>query len=195
MKTLANIFIKGMLFTLPLAITFGLLYWLFVTAENLLKIPLQLLLPEGWYITGMGVASALGIIFVLGLLVENFITHRLFSWLEQAVDRIPIAKTIYSSAKDLMYFFAGNQQQLNRVVSVTFDDNIQLIGFVTSEEKQMGEHTDLYSVYFPMSYQVGGYMAYVPKSRCTILDIPVQKALQLVLTANVKRPTNNNTLN
>jgi uncharacterized membrane protein len=195
MKTLANIFIKGMLFTLPLAITFGLLYWLFVTAENLLKIPLQQLLPQGWYVTGMGVASALGIIFVLGILVENFLTHRLFSWLEQVVDRIPIAKTIYNSAKDLTHFFAGNQQQLNRVVSVTFDENIQLLGFVTSEEDQMGAHTDLYTVYFPMSYQIGGYMAYVPKSRCTVLDIPVQKALQLVLTANVKRPQNNSQIN
>lgn len=191
MKTLANIFIKGLLFALPLVITFGLMYWLFASAEDLLKIPLQAVLPVGWYITGMGVVSAAAIIFFIGLLVEAYLIHHLFVWLEKAVEKIPVVKTLYSSAKDLMYFFAGNQQQqLNRVVSVSFDGDIQLIGFVTSENASLGERDDLLTVYFPMSYQVGGYMAYIPKERCTFLDIPVQKAMQQVLTANVKRPQN-----
>jgi uncharacterized membrane protein len=189
MKTLANIFIKGLLFTLPLVITFGLIYWLFATAENLLKIPLHAVLPEGWYVTGMGVVSTALIIFCVGLLVEAFLIRHLFSWLERVVERIPLVKTLYSSAKDLMYFFAGGQQQqMNRVVSVSFENGVHLVGFVTSEGATLGEHEDLLTVYFPMSYQVGGYMAYIPKSRCQFLDIPVQKAMQQVLTANVKRP-------
>jgi uncharacterized membrane protein len=191
MKTLANIFIKGLLFALPIAVTFGLLYWLFVTSENLLKTPMQKLLPNGQYIPGMGIASALVLIFVLGLLVQNFLTHRILAWLEQWVEQIPVVKTIYNSAKDLTYLFAGNQQdQLSRVVSITLDGDIKLIGFVTSEEPEFGVPPDCIAVYFPMSYQVGGYTAYVPKSRCEFIDIPAQKALQLVLTAHVKRPNN-----
>lgn len=189
MKTIANIFIKGLLFTLPLVITFGLIYWLFSTAEDLLKIPLHAVLPEGWYITGMGVVSAALIIFCVGLLVEAFLIRHFFSWLEKFVEKIPLVKTLYSSAKDLMYFFAGGQQQqMNRVVSVSFDNDIHLIGFVTSEDAVLGTQEELLTVYFPMSYQVGGYMAYIPKARCQFLDIPVQKAMQQVLTANVKRP-------
>ncbi len=191
MKTIANIFIKGLLFTLPLVITFGLIYWLFATAESLLKIPLQLLLPEGWYVTGMGVVSATVLIFCVGLLVEAFLIRHLFTWLEKIVERIPLVKTLYSSAKDLMYFFAGGQQnQMSRVVSVSFDNGIRLIGFVTCDEVSLNGDDDLMTVYFPMSYQVGGYMAYLPKSRCEFLDIPVQKAMQQVLTANVRRPQN-----
>lgn len=192
MKTIANIFIKGLLFTLPLVITFGLIYWLFSTAEDLLKIPLHAVLPEGWYVTGMGVVSAALIIFCIGLLVEAFLIRHFFSWLEKMVERIPLVKTLYSSAKDLMYFFAGGQQQqMNRVVSVSFDNDIHLIGFVTSEDAVLGTQQELLTVYFPMSYQVGGYMAYIPKARCQFLDIPVQKAMQQVLTANVKRPQAN----
>ncbi len=191
MKTIAHIFIKGLLFTLPLVITFGLIYWLFATAESLLKIPLHIVLPEGWYITGMGVVSAALIMFCIGLLVEAFLIRHLFTWLENLVERIPLVKTLYSSAKDLMYFFAGGQQQqMNRVVSVCFDNDIHLIGFVTSEDEVLGTQEELLTVYFPMSYQVGGYMAYIPKSRCQFLDIPVQKAMQQILTANVKRPQN-----
>lgn len=191
MKTIANIFIKGLLFTLPLVITFGLIYWLFAAAESLLTIPLHRVLPEGWYVTGMGVLSAALIIFCVGLLVEAFLIRHLFTWLEKVVERIPLVKTVYSSAKDLMYFFAGGQQQqMNRVVSVSFDNDIHLIGFVTSENEVLGAQEELLTVYFPMSYQVGGYMAYIPKTRCQFLDIPVQKAMQQILTANVKRPQN-----
>lgn len=188
MKTIANTFFKGLFFTLPLVITFGLIYWLFATAENLLKVPLQLLLPEGWYITGMGVISAMLIIFCLGILVQAYITKYVFRWLEQCVECIPLVKTLYSSAKDLMHFFAGDQQgRMSKVVSVSFENDIRLIGFVTNENAELGEHTGLLAVYFPMSYQLGGYVAYMPKERCNILDIPVKTAMQQVLTAHVKR--------
>src|SRR5690606_38965121 len=115
----------------------------------------------------MGVVSAALLIFCIGLLVEAFLIRHLFSWLEKIVERIPLVKTLYSSAKDLMYFFAGGQQhQMSRVVSVSFDNGVRLIGFVTCDEVSLGEEDDLMTVYFPMSYQVGGYMAYLPKSRC-----------------------------
>jgi uncharacterized membrane protein len=189
MKTIANTFFKGLFFTLPLVITFGLLYWLFATAEDLLKIPLQLLLPQGWYVTGMGVVSAAMIIFCIGILVQVYVLNYLFLMLEQIVESIPIVKTLYNSARDLIQFFAGDQQgQMSKVVSVSFADGIRLIGFVTNENAILGEHTGLIAVYFPMSYQVGGYLAYIPKERCEVLNIPVKTAMQQVLTANVKRP-------
>lgn len=191
MKTLANTFFKGLVFTLPLVITFGLLYWLFATAENLLKVPLQLILPAGWYITGMGVVSAAVIIFCVGILVQAYLIKYVFQWFERFVENIPLVKTLYNSARDLMHFFAGDQQgQMSKVVSVEFENGIRLIGFVTNESAELGEHSDLLAVYFPMSYQVGGYVAYMPKERCEILQMPVKTAMQQVLTAHVKRPKN-----
>lgn len=200
MKTLANTFFKGLLFTLPILITFGLIYWLFATAENWLKIPLELLLPQGWYVTGMGVTCAFGLIFCIGLLVQAYIIKYLFKWIEQLLESIPLVRTLYSSAKDLMYFFAGGKEgQLSRVVKVTLENNLTLIGFVTNENVSLGgndtsspHHSDspsdgLIAVYFPMSYQIGGYTAYMPKDRCQPLDIPVKKAMQQVLTANINR--------
>lgn len=189
MKTIANTFFKGLFFTLPLVITFGLLYWLFATAENLLKVPLEALLPEGWYTTGMGVVSAALIIFCIGILVQAYVTKYFFSWFERLVEHIPLVRTLYNSARDLMHFFAGDQQgQMSKVVSVTLESDIRLIGFVTNEQAQLGEESQLLAVYFPMSYQVGGYLAYMPRERCEILDIPVKTAMQQVLTAHIKRP-------
>lgn len=189
MKTIANTFFKGLFFTLPLVITFGLLYWLFATAENLLKVPLEALLPLGWYVTGMGVISAALIIFCIGILVQAYVTKYIFRWFERIVENIPLVRTLYNSARDLMHFFAGDQQgQMSKVVSVTLEKDIRLIGFVTNEQAQLGEESDLLAVYFPMSYQVGGYVAYMPRERCEILNIPVKTAMQQVLTAHIKRP-------
>jgi uncharacterized membrane protein len=189
MKTLANTFFKGLLFTLPLVITFGLIYWLFATAETLLKIPLQFILPDGWYITGMGVISAAILIFCVGLLVQVYVLKFLFRWLEQVIESIPLVKTLYNSARDLIHFFAGdNQGQMSKVVCVTIADGIRVIGFVTNEHATLGEHTDLIAVYIPNSYQVGGHLVYLPKDRCELLNMPVKAAMQQVLTAHVKRP-------
>lgn len=188
MKTLANTFFKGLLFTLPIAITFGLLYWLFALAESLFKIPLQWLLPAGWYVHGLGVLCAALLIFCVGLLVQAYVVKYAFSFVEGLLARIPLVKTLYSSAKDFIHFFAGGQDaKMHRVVRVAISEDISLIGFVTNDGITLGETSGLVAVYFPMSYQVGGYLAYLPWERCEPLDMPVQKAMQQVLTAHIKK--------
>jgi len=188
MKTIANIFLKGLVFTLPIVITFGLIYWLFISAENLLRIPLEWLLPAGWYLPGMGVISAVVIIFVHGILVQAYLINKLFTWFEFLVERIPFVSTLYGSAKDLLTFIAGDKsQKMQKVVSITLDNNIQMIGFVTNEDVALGDQNKLVSIYVPLSYQIGGFLLYLPKSRCESLDLSVKQAMQLVLTANVAR--------
>ena len=188
MKTIANTFLKGLLFTLPLVITFGLIYWLFSSAEAVFKVPLMWVLPPGAYVTGMGVASAFLLIFGVGVVAQIYILGPAFAWFEKLLGRIPLIKTLYSSARDLLHFMAGNKNSdLQKVVAITIDRDIRLIGFVTNEQITLGEGTDLLAVYFPMSYQVGGYLTYVPKSRCEFLDMTSQQAMQQVLTAHIKR--------
>lgn len=190
-KAIANTFLKGLIFTVPLVITFGLIYWLFAAAESLLRIPIRYILPEGWYVPGMGVASAILIIFTHGVLVQLYLVKHLMRFVEEGIElvlsHIPIVKTLYGSARDLMSFITGGKgDEMKKAVAITFDNDIRLIGFVTNENASLNGESDLVAVYLPMSYQVGGYLVYVPKSRCTPLDIPVQEAMQQVLTADIK---------
>ena len=187
MRALANIFLKGFFFVLPFFITFSLLYWVFASAEAILKPILIGFLPENSYRTGMGVVSAAILIFCVGLLVQNFITKFIFQFFVDLIERIPLVKTIYHSISDLVDFFAGDKNDMNRVVLVTFMDDFRLMGFVTNEKIRFNTDEVLLAVYFPMSYQVGGYTAYLPQSRCEALDIPVKTAMQQVLTANVQQ--------
>jgi uncharacterized membrane protein len=186
MKTIANTFLKGLLLTLPTVITFGLIYWLFAVAEELLRAPLRFLLPEGWYVPGMGVISAVVIIFAVGVLVQAYLVDQAFQLFENLVGRIPLVKTLYGGARDLLYFLAGGKgAEMSKVVSITFDGNIKMVGFVTNQEVTLGDQDELITVYLPLSYQIGGFLLYLPKSRCEPLDIPVQQAMQQVLTAHV----------
>lgn len=189
MKFLANIFLKGFLFTLPLMITFGLIYWLFDALESVLKIPLIMLLPEGRYITGMGVASALVLIFCAGILVQAYVLRQLFAWFDLLLERIPLVKTLYTSTRDLLHFMAGNKNsELQKVVLVTLDSDVRLLGFVTCEDVSLGSQQNLLAVYLPKAYQIGGFTVYLPKERCEFLAMSAEQAMQHVLTAHVTRP-------
>ena len=186
MKTFANIFFKGLIFTLPIVATFGILYWLFVSAETLLKIPLRYILPEGWYIPGMGVAAAIGLIFVFGILVQAYIVKHIFIFFDNILERIPLVNSIYSSARDLLEFVAGNKgENMQKVVAWEVAGGARLLGFVTNESAALGDDKELLAVYFPMSYQVGGYLVYLPREQCKVLDIPVKEAMQQILTAHI----------
>ena len=186
MKTIANTFLKGLLFALPILFSVGIISWLFVTAERLLRVPIEWLLPDGWYVTGLGVVFSAVIIFLLGILVQAYLIKQFFAWLDDLFVHIPVVKTLYNGAKDFINFIAGGKSsEMKQVVRITFDNDVHLIGFVTNQDVTLGDQTELVAVYLPMSYMIGGYLIYLPKSRCTALDIPVQKAMQQVLTAHI----------
>jgi uncharacterized membrane protein len=44
---------------------------------------------------------------------------------------------------------------------------------------------DWVTVYFPMSYAFGGYTVYVPRSQVQALDISVEDAMRLAITAGL----------
>ena len=46
---------------------------------------------------------------------------------------------------------------------------------------------DPVAVYMPMSYQIGGYTLFLPRSCLTPLDIPFEQAMKLVLTGSVTK--------
>ena len=77
---------------------------------------------------------------------------------------------------------------VNAFVVVRLGD-MRLLGFVTRDdlpelEAQAGG-IDLVAVYLPMSYGIGGYTVYLPKDQCESLDMPVETAMRMALTAGM----------
>ncbi|HUU74033.1 MAG TPA: DUF502 domain-containing protein [Burkholderiales bacterium] len=192
MKYLGRIFLTGVLTVLPVLATVYLLIWLFTTAESFLGKPLQWLIPEGFYRAGMGLLVGIVVIFVVGVLMRAYIVRRLFEFTEKLLLKLPLIKTIYAALRDFFALFAGQDDQVAlQVVTVTLPGSeMRLMGFVTRDH-----FSDLpdgvavegeVAVYLPMSYQIGGYTIFMPRSQITPVNMSREQAMRFVLTAGLR---------
>jgi uncharacterized membrane protein len=191
MRRLWNTFLKGLAAVLPLALTIYVVFWLAKTAESVLGGPLRALLPEDRYWPGLGLLVAFVLILILGVIVDAYIVRRVFRYGESVLARIPIVKTIFGAFKDFSRFLpaGGKARDLKRVVLWRFG-SAQLIGFVTEEHLNPklfkdDDGADFVAVYFPMSYQIGGYTLYLHKDELRETELTVEEAMRLVLIGGV----------
>jgi len=190
-------FLAGLATVLPIAVTLYVVVWLAGVAESVFGVMARFVLPEGWYLPGTGLLMGVVMVFLVGMFINAWLVSRLVALGEQLLARIPLVKTIYGGLRDLSRFLSrkGGDSDLRHVVSVEVQPDIHLIGFVTDDEagraipelaRAEGDH--LVSVYLPMGYQVGGYTLYLPASRLRRLDLRVDDAMRMVLTAGINRP-------
>ena len=190
MRRLWNTFLKGLVAVLPVALTVYVVFWLGRTAESILGGPLRALLPSGHYWPGLGLLVGFLLVLLVGVLVNAYIVRRLFRFGESLLARIPIVKTIFGALKDFTRFLpsGGRSRDLKRVVRWRMG-TAQLIGFVTEEHvstRALGPGAEeLVAVYFPMSYQIGGYTLYLSKHDIEETDLSVEEAMRLVLIGGV----------
>jgi uncharacterized membrane protein len=189
-KKLWNALVRGLVVVLPMALTAWLLWWLGTTVESLLHRVIVWVVPEENYRPGMGIAAAVVLLIAAGVLVNAFIVRRLLAAWERVLERIPIVKSVYGAARDFVQMLpaSGERRELHRVVSVAFGDSTA-IGFVTRDDAGElglgGVGQGRVAVYFPMSYQIGGYTLLVPRDRVEPLEIPIETAMRLVLTGGM----------
>lgn len=190
MQTFNKIFFRGLITLLPIAITIYILYSAIVILENLLGSLLRRILPE--YIPGLGLLLTLVLIFMFGLLLNNFLTARFMHALENRLVQVPFIKAIYSPLRDLMNLFNRKEQKnLRSVVLVNVGNSgAQAMGVVTRENFRDlpfgAKMTDKVAVYFPLSYGLGGYTLLVPRTSITEVDLPIERAMSLAITGWVK---------
>lgn len=189
-RKLSSAMLRGLVVVLPIGLTVWLLWWLGSSAESLLRQPILLLLPERYYVPGMGIVAGLVLLLAAGTMVNALIVREVLASWEAFLDRIPVVKTIYGAFRDFARLLpaSGKRSDLKRVVLATLGD-AQLVGFVTRDDaSELGivrRSDDLVAVYFPMSYQIGGYTALLPRGRIVPLDISVETAMRLVLTGGL----------
>ena len=193
MNALGKLFLKGLVVVIPIALTIAILWWLAKGSEQILGRVLVLVLPEGWYIPGMGVVSAVAMTVLIGLLTHIILFQRLFEFGEAILNRLPLVKTIYSAIKDFIgYLSPDNANAMSKVVLVRIPgQEFEQLGFVMREDfSSLTFQPDLpepVAVYLPMSYQIGGYTLFLPRDSLTPVDMPFEEAMKLVLTGGITR--------
>jgi len=190
MRRLWNTFLKGLVAILPVTLTVYLVYWLGSTAEAILSGPLRKLLPDDNYWPGLGLLVGFLVVLLVGVLVNAYVVRSVFRLGEALLARIPVVKTIFGAFKDITGFLlaGGRARDLKRVVLWRVGA-AQVIGFVTEEQVSMrlfgAAAAGLVAVYFPMSYQIGGYTLYLPMEELTETDLSVEEGMRMVLIGGV----------
>jgi uncharacterized membrane protein len=193
MNALGTLFLKGLAVVIPVTLTLAILWWLARGAEQFLGGLLTRVLPEGWYVLGMGVVSAVAITILIGLLTHVILFQRLFEIGEAVLNRLPLVKTIYSAIKDFIdYLSPDSRVAMSKVVLIKVPgQEFEMLGFVTSEDlshvpMELSVEEPI-AVYLPMSYMIGGYTLFLPRSCLTPLDLSFEEGMKLVLTGAVSR--------
>ncbi len=189
-RKLRSALVRGLVVVLPIGFTIWLLWWIGSTTESLLRRLILLVVPPELYLPGMGIAAALLLLLAAGTLFNALLVQSALAAWERFLDRIPVVKTIYGATRDFVKLLptGGKRRDLRRVVLAHFGD-ARVIGFVTQDDAAelgiVGSQEGLVAVYFPMSYQIGGYTALLPRSRIVPLDVPVEAAMRMVLTGGI----------
>jgi uncharacterized membrane protein len=186
---ISRVFFRGLVVILPIALTIALVVWLATSAEEFLEGVIRHLAPGWKYWPGLGILLGIAVIFAAGILVHKPVTRWLLGRVDALMRRIPLVKSIYLSIRDVAGYMSQDEASgFKQVVAVRVQD-MQLIGFVTTEEVEglpaAPEGEKLIAVYLPMSYGIGGYTVYLPKTRVEPLDMSLEDAMRLTLIGGV----------
>lgn len=187
--------VAGILLILPVGITLFALQFIFRAVDGIFAQPvaniLSHLVQREVTIPGLGFLFFLILIYVAGVIATNvvgrgfaYLTDRFFTF-------IPLAKNIYSAAKQLTIAFTPERRETFRqTVFVEFPKTgSHTIGFATNELTD-SEGKTFVSVFIPTTPNpTSGYMLLVPKERAIPSTLKVEDAIKSVMSGGFALPT------
>ena len=190
-------FITGLLILVPLAITLWVLNLIIGTMDQSL-----LLLPERWrpetligfHIPGLGSILTLLIVFITGLLTQNFVGNYVVIVWEALLKRIPVVNSIYSSVKqvsDTLFSSSGNAFRKALLVQYPRQGcwTIAFLTGVPGGDVKNHLHGDYVSVYVPTTPNpTSGFFLMMPRADVVELDMSVDAALKYIVSMGVVAP-------
>ena len=204
MGKLQKYFLTGLLTLLPIWLVwivfkfvFGLLSGISepvigpLTAEMALRDPLVFgWLADSWVQTAIALFATVLFIIVIGALARRVVGQKLLAWFEALVARIPLAKTIYGSARQLLDLLQTKPDGTQRVVLIDFPHNeMKSVGFVTRILHDEATGGELAAVYVPTTPNpTSGYLEVVPVERLTPTDWTVDQAMTFIISGGAVSP-------
>ncbi|WP_420567360.1 DUF502 domain-containing protein [Thalassovita sp.] len=203
---LRSSFLTGIVVIAPVGLTIWLIWTLMGWVDGVV-LPLvpERFQPEpyiGINLRGVGIIFFLVFTVIIGWIAKGLMGRSLIRWGESLVDRMPVVRTIYSGAKQIAEtVFAQSERSFEKACLIEYPrKGIWAIGFVSTRAK--GEvarlaNTDeeLMSIFVPTTPNpTSGFLLFFPKSDVIELEMNVEDAAKLVISAglvypNAKDPT------
>jgi uncharacterized membrane protein len=194
-----NYFLTGLVVAGPVAITAWLIWWFVTWVDNLVRpvIP-QSYRPETYLpinIPGFGLIIVFVVLTLLGFLTANLVGSRLIGFGESLLNRMPIVRPIYRTTKQIFEtLFSSSESSFRHVGLVEFPaPGMWSVVFLTqppsaeiAERLPQSEHV---SAFLPCTPNpTTGFFFYVPRRDVIDLDITVEQAMTLLISAGIIQP-------
>ena len=195
--------LTGIVVTAPITITIYLTYvFLSFVDTNVSKmIPDQIggrYYGDPFYgipsIPGLGLIAALVFFVVIGWFATNFMGRFIIRIYEYILDRMPIIRNIYGAIKQIFETIAASKSSAFReAVMLEYPrKGVYSIGFVTGStegEVQAATKSETINVFVPTTPNpTSGYLLFVPKKELIYLQMTVEEAVKLVVSAGIIAP-------
>ncbi|MFV0333324.1 MAG: DUF502 domain-containing protein [Tropicimonas sp.] len=147
-------------------------------------------------IRGIGVVFFLVFTILTGWIAKGVIGRSLIAWAERLVDRMPIVRSVYSGVKQIAEtVFAQTDTKFDKACLIEYPRrDLWAIGFVSTSAKgeiarRVPPEEDIVSVFLPTTPNpTSGFLLFVPESDVTYLDMSVEDAAKLVISAGLVYP-------
>jgi len=197
---LRSSFLTGLVVVLPIAMTIWLV-WTLVGWVDGFVLPLvpDTVKPEkyiGINLRGVGLIIFLIFTVFVGWIAKGLIGRSLLVWGEGIVDRMPVVRSIYSGVKQIAEtVFAQTERSFEKACLIEYPRRgIWAIGFISTNAKGEVAETaattsPLMSVFVPTTPNpTSGFLLFFPKDDIIELDMSVEDAAKLVISAGLVYP-------
>ncbi len=184
-------FVSGVLVVVPIILTIVVIKFLFDTFDRLLQPFLIQLL--GYNLPGLGIAVTFLLILLAGLLTRNFIGAEIHRMVEKVLARLPIIRTIYSAAKQLLEAIAlPSMNSFKEVVLIEYPrKEAYVICFISQKFKMEkdGQLRDFMAIFVPSTpTPISGMVIIVPAEDVIYLDMTIEEAIKYLVSGGVVSP-------
>ncbi len=197
-KLIRGYILAGLVVWLPVVVTFVIVRFLVDLLDTTISLLPNAYHPDkilGMHIPGLGVVLSLLVLIVTGVVITNILGQRLFRLGDAILARIPLVRSIYYAAKQIINaVFASNSQAFRKVMLVQYPrEGVWSLAFLTgSSNPEIIERTssEMYSVYIPTTPNpTSGFLVMVAKKDAIELSMSVEEAMKYIISLGVVQHT------
>jgi uncharacterized membrane protein len=186
LRRLQRHFLTGMLAVAPLVITAWVLwksYELIAATMRpwLRRIPYLTESFPDFFLTAAAFLSFMLLIILVGLATRSLVGVAFFNLVERLIERIPVAKTIFTATKQIAaVFLTEKRSAFQQVILFEYPrPHCYSLGFVTHDD---AAHP-MVNVFLPTTPNpTSGYMLLLPRAQAVMLPLSIEEGIRLIIS-------------
>jgi uncharacterized membrane protein len=141
-----------------------------------------------WLVLVCSATIILFILFLAGLLASHVIGQKVFDFFEDVLLRIPVLRVVYSAARQVVDTLQTTQKRAFKAVVECDLPGLgaKTLGFITADLPGPGGRCMVFVPTAPNP--LSGFILIVKRDSLTILNIPVEDAFKVVVSAGILAP-------